>query len=249
VVVLAEALHDPNAVFHPYSAGRFLHTAARALGEAGVSRDAPLAGLGIDEVTARLEALPPSVEAPVWRALCAAELADPDQALPTWTTCAHALAAGQEGFAYERAHTHYRLGREQAAVGAPDALATLRTAQQQAESLRALPLLRRISEAVQSGHTPAPGRRPRRRAAAENPYGLTNREQEVLALVGQGLSNTDIARRLFISAKTASVHVTNILSKVGVENRVAAAAKARELGLFDQQGSTDDGPSWGSPRR
>ncbi len=63
------------------------------------------------------------------------------------------------------------------------------------------------------------------------PYGLTSREAEVLALVAAGLSNQDIAQQLFISPKTASVHVSNIYAKLGVESRVAAATVAHELGL------------------
>jgi DNA-binding CsgD family transcriptional regulator len=62
-------------------------------------------------------------------------------------------------------------------------------------------------------------------------FGLTNREAEVLALVAAGRTNREIADELFISAKTASVHVSNILAKLGVANRGSAAAKARELGL------------------
>jgi DNA-binding NarL/FixJ family response regulator len=53
----------------------------------------------------------------------------------------------------------------------------------------------------------------------------------VLALVAAGRSNRQIAQALFISPKTASVHVSNILAKLGVANRVEAAAAAHRLGL------------------
>jgi ATP/maltotriose-dependent transcriptional regulator MalT len=61
--------------------------------------------------------------------------------------------------------------------------------------------------------------------------GLTPREVEVLALVAAGRSNRQIAQALFISPKTAGVHVSNILAKLGVAGRVEAAAIAHRLGL------------------
>jgi DNA-binding NarL/FixJ family response regulator len=63
--------------------------------------------------------------------------------------------------------------------------------------------------------------------------GLTAREGEVLRLVADGRSNSQIAEALFISRKTASVHVSNILSKLGVSGRVEAAALAHRQGIVD----------------
>jgi DNA-binding NarL/FixJ family response regulator len=63
--------------------------------------------------------------------------------------------------------------------------------------------------------------------------GLTAREFEVLRLVAAGRSNREIAAELFISAKTASVHVSNILGKLGVTSRGEAAAAAHRRRLFD----------------
>ena len=62
--------------------------------------------------------------------------------------------------------------------------------------------------------------------------GLTDRELEVLRLVAAGRTNRDIAADLFISAKTASVHVSNIMAKLGAANRAQAAAMAQSQGLF-----------------
>ncbi len=62
-------------------------------------------------------------------------------------------------------------------------------------------------------------------------FGLTEREREVLILLAAGRSNPEIAQALFISPKTASVHVSNILAKLGVSGRVEAAAVAHRLGV------------------
>jgi DNA-binding NarL/FixJ family response regulator len=59
------------------------------------------------------------------------------------------------------------------------------------------------------------------------PFGLTTREFEVLRLVIEGRSNGEIGAQLFVSRKTASVHVSNILRKLGATNRIEAAAIAR----------------------
>jgi DNA-binding NarL/FixJ family response regulator len=64
-----------------------------------------------------------------------------------------------------------------------------------------------------------------------NPAELTRREIEVLALVQQGLSNVEIAERLFLSTKTVHHHVSAILRKLGVSRRGQAAAEAARLGL------------------
>ncbi|MBI2873353.1 MAG: response regulator transcription factor [Chloroflexi bacterium] len=63
--------------------------------------------------------------------------------------------------------------------------------------------------------------------------GLTDREREVLGLMAKGLNNSDIARSLVLSPKTVRNHVSNILGKLQVADRVQAALRAREAGLGD----------------
>jgi DNA-binding NarL/FixJ family response regulator len=69
-----------------------------------------------------------------------------------------------------------------------------------------------------------------RSAAREGPLSrLTPREREVLDLLATGATNKAIAESLFVTEKTASVHVSNLLAKLGVTNRGEAAALARQL--------------------
>ena len=71
-----------------------------------------------------------------------------------------------------------------------------------------------------------------RASTRANPAGLTRKQLQVLELVGQGLSNADIAQRLFITPKTAEHHVSAVLAKLGVTSRTQAAAAARQMGLL-----------------
>jgi DNA-binding CsgD family transcriptional regulator/tetratricopeptide (TPR) repeat protein len=79
--------------------------------------------------------------------------------------------------------------------------------------------------------------------------GLTAREFEVLRLVAAGRSNREIAAELFISAKTASVHVSNILGKLGVASRGEAAATAHRLRIFDSLPATEGRDDGAAERR
>jgi DNA-binding NarL/FixJ family response regulator len=72
---------------------------------------------------------------------------------------------------------------------------------------------------------------PARPPDAGLPEPLTEREQEVLRLLAQGLSNREIAQRLFLAEGTVKNYVTSILGKLGVRDRTQAALRARELGL------------------
>jgi DNA-binding NarL/FixJ family response regulator len=96
-----------------------------------------------------------------------------------------------------------------------------------------LPLLRNDGKTESVGSRPASAPVPLRSAApppVESP--LTAREIEVARLVAEGKSNREIAETLFISARTAQTHVTNILSKLDLESRAALAAYVvrQELG-------------------
>jgi DNA-binding NarL/FixJ family response regulator len=70
------------------------------------------------------------------------------------------------------------------------------------------------------------------RKAGFRPAGLSDREVEVLRLVAEGLSNRGVARRLYISPRTAEHHVQHIYTKIGVSSRAAAALFAMEHGLL-----------------
>jgi DNA-binding NarL/FixJ family response regulator len=116
------------------------------------------------------------------------------------------------------------------------AAAPLRRAAELARRLGAGPLSDDIALLARRARIPLSG--PGDNAAAQPPagpdrLGLTAREFEVLRLVAAGRSNREIATELFISAKTASVHMSNILGKLGVASRGEAAATAHRLRLLD----------------
>ena len=108
----------------------------------------------------------------------------------------------------------------------------LRLAYQQASALGAelirseLEALARRARVALGAAVPADDRRAGDREAPLAAFGLTAREAEVLELVGEGLTNRQIAERLFISPKTAGLHVSNILGKLKVANRTQAAEVA-----------------------
>ncbi len=86
-----------------------------------------------------------------------------------------------------------------------------------------------------------------RLAGQPGPAGLTPREVEVLELVVQGLTNSQIADRLFISRSTAGVHISNILSKTGASDRRQAAAWAHDHGLVRGGPRPEVSPTGGLP--
>jgi DNA-binding CsgD family transcriptional regulator len=138
-------------------------------------------------------------------------------------------------FVYEVARTRWRLAEALAETGDRAA------AQEQwdqaagiADQLRAAPLRAALADLARRARLHDPGTRTAAEPAAGGaPDGagaalaaLTTREREVLRLIAAGRSNREIGAELFISAKTASVHVSNILGKLGVGSRTEAAAIA-----------------------
>ncbi len=131
------------------------------------------------------------------------------------------------GHPYETARSQARLAAVLRAAGrTADADAAVSAATTEARRLGAEPLLRELRAVGGTGNgRPAAD-------ASRRDEALTARELEVLALVAQGRSNREVAGQLFISAKTVSVHVSNILAKLGVSGRTEAAAVARRRGFL-----------------
>ncbi|HLR95754.1 MAG TPA: LuxR C-terminal-related transcriptional regulator, partial [Jiangellaceae bacterium] len=194
---------------------------AAAVGAGG----APDPGMARDMLRARLWVAESRTSTPVWPEIIEAELAVED--VGAWERAAAALGQA-EGPVHLSAYAQYR--RARALLGHGDrtvAGEALREAVARADRLGATLIsgwARDLgtragiawAEGVPSGPEPVAG--------------LTRREREVLRLVAEGHSNGQIAEYLVISTKTASVHVSNILAKLGVSTRGEAAAAAHRAG-------------------
>jgi DNA-binding CsgD family transcriptional regulator len=101
------------------------------------------------------------------------------------------------------------------------------------ETLGAGPLKEMLSQALRATGVRSIRRGPRP-STKENPFGLTNRELEVLALMAQGLGNAQISQRLFISPRTVDHHVSAVFAKLEVHTRSEAIAFAFQSGLAEQ---------------
>jgi ATP/maltotriose-dependent transcriptional regulator MalT len=140
---------------------------------------------------------------------------------------------------YPAAYAQWRQAEALLLNGQPASRAAepLQAAHATARRLGAKPLLGEVTALARRARIPLEQPAAPATPAAPSPaqrLGLTERELEVLAYVAAGRSNREIGEALFISAKTASVHISNILRKLRVTSRVQAATTAHRLGLFDQ---------------
>jgi DNA-binding CsgD family transcriptional regulator len=175
--------------------------------------------------------------------LCEAKLerAEGRSDVERWLETTEAFAG--VGQPYETAYARFREGESVLAAGGDRAraVAALNAAHAGATELGAVPLAAEIEAIARRARitlTEPVRAEPRMladesrsSAGPEQPFGLTAREVDVLRLVAAGQTNPQIADALYISRKTASHHVSNILRKLGVSTRVEAAGVAHRLGL------------------
>ena len=156
-----------------------------------------------------------------WRWLAQVDPPSADELVAAWRAAEETAVA--YGSVPEVAQTRVRLAGVLRAVGdAAGARTVADQARQAAHALGARPML---DELTVQGSAPAP-------ATGAQTATLTPREGEILALVAEGRSNGEIGKQLFISTKTVSVHVSNILAKLEAASRTEAAAVARRRGLL-----------------
>jgi DNA-binding CsgD family transcriptional regulator len=150
-----------------------------------------------------------------------------------WATAADAF--GAIPMSYPRAYALWRQAEALLAKAAARSAAAgpLREAHAITVGLGAAPLRREIERLAVRGRLDLGVKppEPRKTPDALASLGLTTREREVLELVATGRTNRQIAAELFITEKTAGVHVSNILAKLDVHGRTEAAAVAHSLGL------------------
>ncbi|MGW4171168.1 helix-turn-helix domain-containing protein, partial [Streptomyces chartreusis] len=152
----------------------------------------------------------------------------------TWSDVVTAFEALERP--YDLAQVRHRLAESLLALGGDDerarATELLRLTRATATHLGARPLADAAAHLAQRARLSLTAAPHLPTADPADSLGLTTRERDVLRLVSAGRTNRQIAEELFISPKTASVHVSNILGKLGVSGRGEAAAVAHRLGLF-----------------
>ncbi|MFE0675928.1 AAA family ATPase [Streptomyces sp. NPDC058867] len=214
-----------------------LLTAAAAEADA---RDLPAAEAGRAEALAGIrEAMKTlTTDVPVWRAhdhwvRAELERAEGRVAVDLWWTAVTAFEQLQHP--YDLARVRHRLAQALLTTGGDEDRASaaelLRLTYAVADHLGARPLAEEAASLAQRARLSLV---PEARRPSADDLGLTSREHDVLRLVAAGRTNRQIAEELFISPKTASVHVSNILAKLGVAGRGEAAAVAHRTGLFEK---------------
>jgi DNA-binding CsgD family transcriptional regulator/DNA polymerase III delta prime subunit len=225
---------------------------ARAAGDAERAEDAVQAARDLVEIAREGAAYPArpgfalGVDGRGWLARAEAEWrrAQGDNDPATWQGVVDAFGPA---FVYETARSRWRLAEALAEAARRDeAQHELLLAVETAERLGAVPLRAALADLARRARlsdraVPAAARgggRPGGAAARDPLAGLTDREVEVLRLLAAGQSNKEIGAKLFIAPKTASVHVSNILAKLGAASRTEAAAiaHAQGMGLPAQRG-------------
>jgi DNA-binding CsgD family transcriptional regulator len=171
------------------------------------------------------DGMPQGPEGRAWLARAEAEHAraggDPDTA--AWEK---AVAAFGYGDVYEQARCRLRLAESLVASGRrEEAAGQAHAAHDTAVRLGAVPLREDVERLVRRARLADAPR------AADGIPALTSRENDVLLLLARGRTNRQIGEELFISGKTASVHVSNILAKLGAASRTEAVAIAYREGL------------------
>jgi DNA-binding CsgD family transcriptional regulator len=165
-----------------------------------------------------------------WLARCEAEYARLTEANSpaAWE---RVLAEFGPGYVYETARTQWRLAEALVEDGRRDeAVGVWRAARDTASRLGAAPLGAALDDLARRARLdPENGRRGGHDRTSPL-AALTDREREVLSLLARGMSNREIGTELFITPKTASVHVSNILGKLGAASRTEAAAIAYREG-------------------
>jgi DNA-binding CsgD family transcriptional regulator len=237
------AAEDTETVLDLLTAG--LRAEADAAGVPGLGSPERLAALttALDGVSAAGEEEDLLPHSRLQEHLCRVELARArgTAGADAWREVAE--HAGRLTRPHREAYARYRQGEaELAERRKPAATTSLRTALGIARRLGAEPLAdaveglaRRARLTLDEAAKPQAGQVPERAAAR----GLTAREVEVLRLVVDGATNRAVARRLGMSEKTASVHVSRIIGKLGAGNRGEAAAAAQRLRLLDDDQPRD----------
>nr|WP_281070125.1 helix-turn-helix transcriptional regulator [Paeniglutamicibacter psychrophenolicus] len=103
--------------------------------------------------------------------------------------------------------------------------------------LGAAAALGRAAKSLEAGPVPGPGAKPDTATQTVGFGPISPRETEVLRLVATGMTNRQVAQTLFLSEKTVARHLSNIYTKIGVENRAAATAYAYDRGIAARAGA------------